>query len=482
MSSSPATRARPPAVSFLSLLPLLLPLGACRAPHAAPLEAAQLERVVSTRDASPGELGAALALAGLQPLALQTPNDDVLRDPERAEFWHACAWAWSPATRAARRRMEAARARAGSAGQPGPIGATLEMRELDAPDANSRLMVTFDLIGLLGLGPAAAARTLADAEARAALSGLEEAMWAARFDVDAARVRLAAARAVRSSLEALSEEADAEAKRIEILERNGRLSAGGLASARLALQRLRERRGRAALEEASARERLALAAGLAPEAEALEVPNRGTLDAWPPQRSGDPRPSAAELLERVPRLRGLLLDYPIAEARLREAASRRWPHLGLGPHLFWSDPDFLVGAVVASGLPWPGSLDGEIEAARVEREAARERVEDGLLAVETGRAAARDREAAARRVLEAGALPAADESARLWRAARARFAVEPAAITEWAHALAERTLALQGLEQARAELALATLEVERVTGPSLEVPRLVAAPLAGGRP
>jgi len=474
MSSMPPRSARSPAALLLPLLSL----GACRAPESAPLEAAELTRAVSRRDASPAELGAALELAGLRPLALPPPTDAARLDPQRAEFWHACAWAWSPGTRAARRRVEAARARAGSAGLPGPIGGVLEVRDLDQPDANSRLMLTFDLIGLLGLGPAGAARALADAETRASLSGLEEAVWAARFEVDAARVRLAAVRAAGAGLDALAREADGEAHRIEILERNGRLSAGALASARLALQRLAERRGRVALEEARAREGLALAAGLAPGAPALDVPGGETLEAWSADRSPAAEPTAVELLERVPRLRGLLLDYAIAEARLRAAAARRWPSLALGPHLFWGEPDFLLGAVVGSGLPWPGSLEGEIAAAHVEREAARERVEDGLLAVQAGLGAALDRETAARSLLEQGARPAAGESARLWTAARARFAVEPEQLTFWAHALSERAQALHGLELARAERALAALEVERATGPGHEVPRLVETPLA----
>lgn len=474
MSSYATRSARPLAAPFL----LLSSLGACRAPEAAPLAAHELARAVSVRDASPTELGRALELAGLLPLALPAPTDGWDRDPERAEFWHACAWAWSPATRAARRRLEAARARADSAGRPGPIGGTLEVRDLGDLDANSRLMLTFDLIGLLGLGPAAAARELADAETRAALSALEEAMWTARFDVDAARVRLAAARAALDRLDALSREArDAEA-RIEILERSGRLSRGALASAHLALQRLAERRERIALDEARAREELALAAGLAPAAAALDAPGPDMLAAWPAPRSDAAEPTAAELLERVPRLRGLLLDYAIAEARLRDAAAQRWPSLALGPHLFWGASEFLLGAVVAAGLPWPTSLDGEIDAARVEREAARERVEDGLLAVQAGRLAARDRLAAARGLLDRGAGPAAQASARLWTAARARFAVDPTGLTAWAHALSEHAQGLHGLELARADLALAGLELERATGPGLDVPRLVESPLA----
>ena len=459
---------------------ILLSLGACRAPETDPLETAELVSAVSARDASPAELGAALELAGLRPLALAPPTEEALLDPQRAEFWHACAWAWSPTTREARRRLQAAQARAGSAGRPQPIRASIETRELDDPDANSRLMLTFDLLGLLGIGPAAAARALADAETRAALSGLEEAMWAARFDVDAARVRLAAVRAARADLDALHQEAEDEVARIEILDRNGRIATGALASARLALHKLAEQREQLAQDEARAREALAIVAGLTPEASALDANGRELIEQWlmhAVDRSNQTEVMAAELLERVPQLRGLLLDYAIAEARLRETASRRWPSLALGPHLFWGDSDLLLGSVISSGLPWPDSLDGEIAAVSVEREAARERIEDGLLAVQAGRRSALQRQAAALDMLEQGSLPVADQSARLWTAARARFAVDPQGLEAWAHALTERMKALRGLHSARAEAVLAAMEIERLTGPSSDLPRLVAASL-----
>lgn len=460
---------------------ILLSLGSCQAPEAAPLATASLLSAVSQRDASPAELGAALELAGLQPFALAPPTDEALRDPQRAEFWHACAWAWSPATRAARRQFQAVQARATSAGQPGPIQSSFETRELDDLGANTRLMLTFDLLGMLGLGSTAAARALASTETRAALNELEQATWTAQFEVDAARVRLAAARAARAQLDALHAEVAQEHVRIEILERNGRIARGALASARLAIGKLEQRREQLALDEARARAGLALAAGLAPDASALDVPGPSTLDVWISDLNDGfdvTEQPGSDLLERVPELRGLLLDYAIAEARLRETASRRWPSLSFGPHLLWSDPDFLLGAVLSSGLPWPGSLDGEIEAASLQREAARERVEDGLLAAQTDRQAARARHTAAQRLLAEGARPAADASARLWQAARARFAVDPGGLEAWAHALNERAQAVHGLELARAEAALTVLDVVRSDGPGLELPRLVADPLA----
>jgi outer membrane protein TolC len=465
-----------PARSRATMLTILAPLvpGACRAPEAAPLDAGSLARSVGARSAASEQLAAALELAGLRPLSLAPPPPEVLSDPEAREFWHTCAWVFAPAMRAARRRVEAARAAAGSAGRSGPIEGMLEVEDLGDPAAFTRVFVTFDLIGLLGLGPAASARALADAETRAALGQLEEAMWSTRYAVDAARARLTVLRAAQEQLRSLSQEAEADSARMAILERHGRLAAEALAAARLATSGLDRRLAQLALEEAQAREGLALAAGLAPDAPALAASGEHDL-ALLLDMPTSAAPTAEELLARLPGLRSAFLDYAIAEARLRDEAAQRWPGLRLGPQLLWSEPDFFAGAVLGSDVPWPGALDGRIVAASVEREAARERVEDALLAAELRRAAAEERRAAADALLARGARPAVDASARLWSAARASFAVEPAALMDWATALGMRAEAVETHARARAELALATLEREQAIGPGPEIPRLVRA-------
>ncbi|MCA9002552.1 MAG: TolC family protein, partial [Planctomycetes bacterium] len=311
--------------------------------------------------------------------------------------------------------------------------------------------------------------------------GLEESMWAAQLEVDAALIRLAAVRAAKTRLDALIDEAMAEVPRLRILEQHGRISSGALSSFQLTMGKLLERRAQIVLDVVSAREALANATGLAADAPALDVPGAQTLDAWE-SRSGvgsmGHEPDACELLVRIPRLRGLLLEYAIAEARLRQAATRRWPSLAIGPHLSWSDPDLLVGALLGSEIPWPGSLEGEVLAASSEREAARERVEDGLQAFLVRCRSASDRRVASLDLLHQGAKPAAEESARLWQAARARFSIDPTGLEALARAMEVRANALQGLELARAEALIAELQFEWSQGPDGNAPRLVASPIA----
>lgn len=460
-----APRPRPSPAVTLAFPALVLALCACSAPDSRPLEPAELAASVAARAATPAELERALELADIGPLAVPAPDPQDLDDPALAGFWHACAWAYAPGVRAARRALLAARASQGSAGQPGPVDAAVETDDLGDTAMHTKVMLTFDLLGLLGIGPSASARALADAQTRSALGELEEAVWEARFEVDAARARLSAARAARSSLAILAEEASGDRTRIAALEGRGRLDAGARAAAEIAERALARRLALLEIEETRAAEDLARAAGLPPTAPALGAPGPEMLAALAPP----PEPGAAtaeELLERLPALRRSLLDYSVAEARLRDEAAARWPSLRLGPQLLWEEGDLLYGALAISGLPWPGSLDGRIAAASQEREAARERVEDALLAAQARAAGASQRLAAARGLLERDALPAAEQSARLWSAARARFSVEPMALMEWASALRMRAEVLADVEEARAELALSGLELEQARGPA----------------
>jgi outer membrane protein, heavy metal efflux system len=449
-------------------------LSACSAPAERPLEPRELTAAVELRRDTPEQLANALALAGLAPLSVEPPTSADLADPTRPAFWHAAAWAWSPEARAARRTLAAARARARSAGAPGPIEGEVEIEDGGDLDAMTRASLSFDVVGLLGLGPSAAARALADAETRAAQGELERAVWRTRFEVDAARSKLAASRAALETLRALASEAQDSRVRIEILARNGRLEAAALASAELSERGLAQRISALELEESRAAEQLAVLAGLPPHAEALDAPSPLTLDEVG-SRPAPQEPEPIELLERLPELRVSLLEYALAEARLREAAAQRWPELRLGPHLLWEDGDFLLGLLASAGIPWPGSLDGEIAAASEEREAARERTEDALLAAQAALQGARERAAVARRLLERDASSSAEQSARMWTAARARFAVEPAALMEWSSALRMRAEALAELAEARGELALATLDLEQAAGPAPEALRVALA-------
>lgn len=459
-----------------SVLPILFAcLGACSAPAPVPLEPGDLARSIEERDGlpepTPEEVAAALALSGLDPLrAAVAPQ--VAGEVDPRAWWHARAQTWAPGVRAARRRLEQALARAGSAGRPGPLMLESEVRELDDLEAHARLSLTVDLIGLLRLEPAAAARALADAEARAALGELDLERWRARFALDGARVRLTAARSALEDLAALEAELEPDLERIAILERHGRLDPGALAGARLALAEVHELRTAQVALASVAREELCIAAGLADDAAALDLAARAPLELADP----DPvAPDAEVLFARLPGLRLALFEYALAEARLRAAAAERWPSLDLGPQLTWTHPDLLLGAMASAGLPWPGALEGRIRAANLEREAARERAEDALLAALARRAGALARLRNAREHLGEGARPALESSARRWSAARAAFGVDPATLAGWSEALRMRAVALARLAEARGMLALARLELEEAQGQEPPAPALAAA-------
>jgi outer membrane protein TolC len=451
-----------------------LALGACSAPAERPLEPDAIAASIELRRDTPEELARALELAGLAPLSIEPPSAEDLADPERSAFWHAAAWAWSPEARSARRALAAARARAQSAGAPGPLGVKAETDDAGDLERMSRVELMFDVVGLLGLGPSAAARALADAETRAAQAALEDAVWRSHYDIDAARTRLAASRAALATLRALADEADEARARIEILSRHGRLEGGALAASELARRGVDRRVAQLELEESRAAEELAVLAGLPPGAPALAAPDSPTLDQLA-ARAAPEEPQPVELLERMPELRMAWLDYAVAESRLREAAAARWPELQIGPSLVWEEGDFLLGLLAEAGLPWPGSLEGEIAAASEEREAARERIEDGLLAARAALAGARERADVARRRMELQASVSAEHSARLWSAARARFEVDSEALMGWSSALVMRAESLEELAAARAELALAALELEHAAGPAPALQRVARA-------
>lgn len=438
---------------------------ACAAPERSPLDAERLDLALERRDASPQALALALERSGLAPLALGAlpePGSEI--DFDAAPFWHACALAFGPKVRAARRALAAATEREGSAGRPGPLAGFVELEELDDPAAFTRAVLTVDLVGLLGLGPAESARELARAEVRAARASLELAAWEALYEVDRARLELALARAERALLAELGAELDTSAKRVELLDRHGRLSAGALSEARIAEHRLALRARELEAREADARAALVRAAGLPLGSPALERVGARTLLALA-ELDGSTAPGRRALLERSPRLRAALLEYAVAEARLADEAAGRWPELRLGPQLLWSMDEFFLGLMAESAVAWPGSLDGRVRAALAEREAAREATEDLLLAEEARLRAARERLEARRAALVEAGEPAALQAERARRAAHARFSVEPEALAEWARALGMQIEAWEALFMTRAAALEAALELRAIVGP-----------------
>src|SRR5687768_18352164 len=121
---SVAHRARASRPLFQQILFASILCSSCASSARHALEPADVVAGLSAR--SPELAGEATDPSGLAPLLLQRPSELDLADPSRAGFWRACAIAWNPKVRAARRELAAALASAGAAGRPRPWNAMVE--------------------------------------------------------------------------------------------------------------------------------------------------------------------------------------------------------------------------------------------------------------------------------------------------------------------------------------------------------------------
>ena len=139
------------------LFTLALSFAACAAPDRELPPVQSIEDSVRLRAHSPEALALALELVDVGPLDVEKPTAPTAIDAPRDEFWHASAYAYNPEVRAARRKRLADRARASSAGAPGPIMTEIEPLDLSGANEATDVNLTFDLLGLLGIGPSARA-------------------------------------------------------------------------------------------------------------------------------------------------------------------------------------------------------------------------------------------------------------------------------------------------------------------------------------
>jgi outer membrane protein TolC len=440
-------------------------LGACRARSPRPLDLERVASDVAARGATPEQVAAALELCDLRALPFERPRVEAEPDFDRGTFWHASALAYNGALRSARRRWAEHSALARSAGAPSAAELELEQTGFESDQAETWIALTFDVLGLLDAGRSAAARELARAGARAAWADVESAAWDARLAVERARTELGDALAKVELLGELYASARAGLKRAELLFQRGRLSAGELARLRGMAAEVAHELHQLEVHVLWHRRALADAAGLAPDAPALDAPTGATLDdlfrsAELPQLS-----DARELLERSPPLRRARLEYALAEAALREEVARTRPGLRLGPAVEIGPDDTLSGGLLVLDLPHALALSGRVAAALEARERAREELEELLRAALARIEQARGEYLAARAALGAHAWPRAEHTDQAWQAARARFAVEPAAAEEFGMALRDRAMALQDLVDVRHEAVLAWLDLLEVLGP-----------------
>ncbi|MEM6674527.1 MAG: TolC family protein [Planctomycetota bacterium] len=429
-----------------------------------PLDPAESE-IAWVQRGDVGALEAALASAELAAVAIFDPDPEARRDPASDAFWQASALAWNPRVRATRNEVLALRQDLRSTGAPGPVRVNAVDHAFGGDDSLFETVVTFDLIGLLGLGPAEAARALADARVVQSLSIHEEALWSARMDVERARVLLSAGRARLERIDALLDETLQDDIRIAILARNGREAPSDVDAARARVENLKRLRSVQGDVVAAASRRLQAAAGLPASHPAIEyvgtnhVARFGTLAA-PVLPYEDPFRAVTH-----PTLRRARLDFALAEANVRQIAAEAWPGIRLGPHLAFG-PGTNVGGVLRLSLPWPSAWKGRLAGAEARREGARMAFEDAWIDLHQRDAAAerrlelaRDRAGNATRDIDT-----AMESA--WRAARARYRNGAIPLVRWIDVLEMRTDSLLlPIDDAEA-IALAWIDVLDARGPA----------------
>ena len=447
---------------------VLLPaaLVACASYEPRPLDLDGVSTEVAVRGATPGQLSDALQLADLRALPFERPQIDAESVAyDHQTFWLASALAFNGELRSARRRWAEASARARSGGAPMAAELEVEQTGFDSADRETWIALTFDVLGILDAGRAGAARELAEAEARTALADVERAAWSARIAVDRARAGVGSSLATIEQLVELLDSSKASVRRAELLFERGRLSEGELARLHEMVGEVSHQLHEQYRELARQRRALADAAGLPPTTLALDFLTPATLaDLF--ARAELPRlPSGRELLERSPALRRMRLEYAVAEALLRDEVVRTRPGLRLGAALDITSHDVLPGGSVVLDLPHALALSGRVEAARQARERVREETEEELRASLARIEQARTEYATARSALEEHAQPRASASSAAWRAALARFAVDPGAAEEIGMALRDSAMALLDLAEVRQQVVRAWLDLEEEIGP-----------------
>lgn len=432
-------------------------LGACRAPDREVLDEAAVVAAIEER---PDEVARVLA--------------ETLDESGLSVVWSAwpaispahreAAVAHAPAVRAARRELSARRWEVASSGRPGAVGLEAGFEDAGAP-GDAAVGLSFDLIGLIGAEPRMAARALASSRVHEAVGSLESSVWQAAHEADRRVVRAAAASWRVEVLEELLARVRMDRSRLEGLVLVDGSSRGVVSRARSVLLEVEISLEQAQKELASARAALAVAVGRHADDQLVTGVGRGTLervqtDLLATSVQGEPQ----SLLTRHPALRRARLAHALAEARLRVAAASRWPELRLGPTFDFARSDSLPGALLEIACPWPGSVDGEIEAARERRRAARERLEDAWLSWIATRDAAGKRLARDRRLVREVA-PASDAaSATAFRVASARLRVDRQGVGAWADALEARLAGALAPVEAALAAAEAAIDLREAGG------------------
>lgn len=453
---------------FRAALALVL-IPACASPPEATLDVRDARTAV-TADARDAALEAQLAAHDIESLQLALPPPELRARPDQPGYWFARAVAYAPTVRAALAEWRAARAAIASAGAPEPALLEVDDHSFDGEEPLVELVLMFDVLGHLGIGPSAAERSAANATERLALVQLERAAFEAWLTVERARVALATARARCTAYDALAQELEQDLARFTLLRAHGRIGEAEALAAAATKAEVERRRALAHEGTLAARLALGLAAGLADDHAALEAVDAAQLGSFEELAAALPLASASDAeLERHPRVRELRRRFDLAEAEVRRAAALAWPMIGLGPQFTRAEgfgvDDLAIGGMLQLSLPFPSRWRGALDAAVARRAGIVAAFEDELLALELRAAEAHSRAATIRARADGASSAVADAAAQGWRAARASFRVGRTEPRMWRDVLG---MQLEGSVLAIDEaalLALATLDEIEARGP-----------------
>ena len=460
---------RPTSVGLLAALCAL----ACANPDRVHLSEVSARAALDSRAAAQPTLEDVL-VADLPESRLSSPAPEQCARPDQNGFWFLHAAAWAPAVRAARRDLAAARGDRESAGAPAPVALQVIDQDFDGDSDLVDALAAFDLIGLLGLGPSGAQKGVAQARVELARAALEQAAWRSWLEAERALTQWRAAALRMKRLAELSDRAVLDMGRVELLTDEGRLGRSSGDAAEGASAELVRRLSLATDQASMARARLAAVAGVDPGAVlGGAAPGTSAPAAMGPDLPG-PWFDGTDHLESHPDLRRARRTFELRESEVREAASRAWPGVSIGPRLGFVDPT-QVGGVLRITVPFPSSWEGRLMAAIERRDAAVEAYEDQLHLLLTAEEDALARLQAARRRADGSSGEVVESLMNDWEAARVGLRVQRTPIERWTGALRMLTMRATWDIDDEERQDLATLDLVAARGP-------MAAPLFMGGP
>ena len=436
---------------------------ACANPERVILDEAHAHAALDARADLQPPLERSIA-AQLPDSRLSSPAPEVCARPDQSGYWYLKAAAWAPGVRASRRELAAARGEEQSAGAPGPVAVQVIDQDFSGDSDLVNALAAFDLLGLLGIGPSGAQRGVAEARVEAARASLENAVWLAWLEAERALVQWRASARRMDRLAELDASAALDIERIRILASTGRIGESPTEAADGAAAELERSLSLAVDQASSARARLAAVVGADPDKDlsggAPATPAPTALGAASPGLWFDD----VEHMRSHPSLRMAQRIFDLRESQVREAASRAWPGVSLGPRLGFVDPT-QVGGVLRITVPFPSSWQGLLTAAIERRDAAVEAYEDQLHLLLTSEADALIRVGAAGARASGSSDEVVQSLIEEWESARAGFRVQRVPIGQWTGAL--RRLAMRATWDIddMERLDLATLDLVAARGP-----------------